>query len=371
MRPTRALISTEAFLHNLRFVRERIGPKPIIMAVVKANAYGHGLEIIAKSAIESGLIGYFGVATEEEGVLLRQLTSLPIQVLTTALDNEIDTFIQHHLDFTLCEAHQLEAISSAAARLGKKARIHLKIDTGMRRIGVEPSEALDFAKKIDADLNLEFVGIATHFATSDEPDSPFFHKQLAVFSEVVARIKAAGITPKLVHAANSGAILQEPLASCFDMVRPGIVLYGYAPSRELQAIYGNEIRPVLDLVSFVGYKKQVRRGEGVSYNLRWHADHDTQIATIPAGYGDGYSRILTGRSNTIINGALYPVRGTICMDQIMVEAGEGNVNIGDEVTLISASDPLLNAWEIASVMGTIPYEVLTNITARVPRVVRQ
>lgn len=371
MRPTRALISTEAFLHNLRFVRERIGPKPIIMSVIKANAYGHGLDIIAKASIESGEVGYFGVATEEEGIALRKLTTLPIQVLTTALDNEIETFIVNDLDFTLCEYNQLEAIVQTASQLGKKARVHLKVDTGMRRIGVEPREAIAFARKIDSyKQNIEFIGIATHFATSDEIGSSFFQNQLNLFSEVVRTIRSDGIVIQYAHAANSGAILQLPQDSCFDMVRPGIMLYGYAPSMELQTKYRSDLQPVLSFRSAIGFTKRIAKGEGVSYNLRWHAARDTNIATVAAGYGDGYSRLLTGNAEAIINAKKYPVRGTICMDQLMIETGDTKVNIGDEVTLISSTDPKLDAWEIASRIGTIPYEVLTNITARVPRVIK-
>jgi alanine racemase len=371
MRPTRALISTEAFLHNLRFVRDRIGPKPLIMAVIKANAYGHGLDIIAKASIESGEVGYFGVATEEEAVGLRSITSLPIQVLTTALDNEIETFIANDLDFTVCEYHQLEAIAQTAEHLGKKARVHLKVDTGMRRIGVEPRDALQFARTIASHSNnVECVGIATHFATSDEIGSSFFRKQLDRFTEVVRAIRAEGISIKYAHAANSGAILQEPGLSGFDMVRPGIMLYGYAPSMELQEKHRADLAPVLSFTSSVGFTKRIAKGEGVSYNLRWHADRETTIATVAAGYGDGYSRLLTGNAEAIINAKKYPIRGTICMDQLMIEAGDETVSIGDEVTLLSSSDPKLDAWEIASRIGTIPYEVLTNITARVPRVVK-
>ncbi|HYM21476.1 MAG TPA: alanine racemase [Candidatus Kapabacteria bacterium] len=372
MRPTRALISTDAFLHNLKFVRQQIGPKPVIMAVIKANAYGHGLEIIANAAMGSGEVGYFGVATEEEGVALRKITTLPIQVLTTAMDNEIETFIANDLDFTVSDYHQLDSIVSIAGNLGKKANIHLKIDTGMRRIGIEPTDAVNFSKKIvSLSANINFVGISTHFATSDENRSDFFRKQVQIFSDAVRAVRSEGITVPFAHAANSGAILQLPKESSFDMVRPGIMLYGYAPSLEQHYEQGHNLQAVLDLVSAVGFTKRVARGEGVSYNLGWHADHDTNIATVAAGYGDGYSRSLTGDAEAIISDKRYPVRGTICMDQLMIETGNDEVRIGDDVTLISSHDTELSAWEIASRIGTIPYEVLTNITARVPRVVKE
>jgi alanine racemase len=372
MRPTRALISKQHFLHNLRSVRSRIGPEPRIMAVVKANAYGHGMEIIAKAFIESGEVGYFGVATEEEGAELRKITKLPILVLTTALDNEIDTFLAHDLEFTISSYNELELIASRTAALGKKAIVHLKVDTGMRRIGIEPGDALEFAKAIIRHSDrVELKGISTHFATSDEPEQSFFQKQIKVFTEVVQLIRSSGISVPLAHAANSGAILQDPTVSSFDMVRPGIMLYGYPPSAHLDEKYGKELKPVLELVSSVVFTKRIKSGEGVSYNLRWKADHDTNIATVPAGYGDGYPRLLTNKTSAIINGSLYPVRGTICMDQIMIETGDDKIRIGDEVILISSKQPEISAMGIAKKIGTIPYEILTNITARVPRIIQE
>lgn len=371
MRPTRALISTQNFHHNLRYVRKRIGAKPIIMAVVKANAYGHGLEMIAKAAIDSGEAGYFGVATEEEGVTLRKLTSLPILVLTTTLENEIEVLLENDLEFTLCDYTELEAIAAAARSQNKKAKVHLKVDTGMRRVGVEPNNALEFAKAITKYSDcIELVGISTHFATSDELDQLFFQKQVKIFADVVSEIRSAGIPVPLAHAANSGAILQNPAISSFDMVRPGIMLYGYPPAAELDTIYSKDLKPVLELVSSVVFTKKVKAGEGVSYNHRWHSAVDTNIATVPVGYGDGYPRLLTNKTSALINGKLYPVRGTICMDQIMIETGEDEIRIGDEVILISRDREEISASSIAKKIGTIPYEILTNITARVPRIIQ-
>lgn len=339
------------------------------MAVVKANAYGHGLEIITKASLESGEVGYFGVATEEEGVQLRKLTSLPIVVLTSALEDEVDTFIHHDLEFTLSEYHLLSAIEHRARALQKTAKVHLKIDTGMRRIGVEPHDALSFARAIaERSEWIAFTGISTHFATSDELDQTFLTKQVSIFTDITQSIRQEVADVPLVHAANSGAILQYASQSSFDMVRPGIMLYGYAPSLELQETMGAELRPVLKLTSSVVHTKRIAKGEGVSYNLRWHADRDTNIITLPAGYGDGYSRLLTNRSRVSIRDKQYPVRGTICMDQIMADTGDDVVGIGESATLIAVDDPTLSAWELAHTIGTIPYEILTNVTARVPRI---
>ncbi len=369
MRPTRAEIQTDSFLANLRAVRKQIGERARIMPIVKANAYGHGLDIIAKAAIGSEEIDFFGVATEEEGMRLRRLTMLPILVLTGATTHDIDAFLDHQLDFTLSDWQTLEAIAARASATGIRARVHLKVDTGMRRMGVEPAEVIAFLQEIVRhSAHVELVGLSTHFATSDELDQTFFRKQIAEFESVVREARDAGISIPLVHAANSGAILQLPKESAFDMVRPGIMLYGYAPSLELQDLYADKLEACLTLVSTVVLVKEINEGEGVSYNLRWRAARPTRIATVPIGYGDGYPRLLTGRASAMIKGKLYPVVGAICMDQVMIDVGGDDIAIGDRVEFISASNPALNAWSLANTIGTIPYEILTGIAARVPRV---
>ena len=369
MRPTRAEIHVDHFLANLRFVRRQIGERARIMPIVKADAYGHGIEIIARAATHSGEIAAFGVATEEEGTRLRELTQVPILVLTGALIDEIDVFLEHQLDFTLTDRETLHAISERARALGIRARVHLKVDTGMRRMGVEPEDAISFLREIENLSNeIELVGLSTHFATSDELQSSFFDRQLSIFSNVVREARDAGIHIPFVHAANSGAILQFPRESAFDMVRPGIMLYGYAPSIELQERFGQTLSPALALVSSVVFKKRVRKGEGISYNLRWTAPRDTSIVTVPIGYGDGYPRLLTNRTEATVGGKRYPVVGTICMDQLMLDVGDDPVRIGDRVDFISASSDGINAWALAETIGTIPYEILTGIAARVPRV---
>ncbi len=372
MRPTRAEIHTERFLNNLRLVRKQVGERARIMPIVKANAYGHGLDIIARAAIQSEEIDAFGVATEEEGAWLRRLArrgGLPILVLTGAAPDEIDTFLEHQLDFTLSDLGSLDAIAARAAAFGERARVHLKVDTGMRRMGVEPEDAIPFLRAIEAHRkDIELIGLYTHFATSEELDQTFFRKQLTTFDAVVREARGAGILIPLVHAANSGAILQAPKESAFDMVRPGIMLYGYAPSLELQEQFGEELQACLALVSSVVLVKHIKAGEGVSYNLQWHAARATRIATVPIGYGDGYPRLLTGRARAMIGEKTYPVVGTISMDQVMLDVGEDDVKIGDRVELISVTNGTMDAWSLANAIGTIPYEIVSGIAARVPRV---
>jgi len=369
MRPTRAEIDVDSFLANLRLVRRLIGERARIMPIVKANAYGHGLDIIARAAVKSEEIDAFGVATEEEGARLRRLTTLPILVLTGAAPDEIDAFLEHQLDFTLSDPETLRAIAARAAALGIRARVHLKIDTGMRRMGIEPEQTIPFLREIESfQKQVELAGLSTHFATSDELDQSFFRAQLGIFESVVREVRNAGIRIPLVHAANSGAVLQAPKESAFDMVRPGIMLYGYAPSLELQDKCKTSLQACLSLVSSVVLVKQIKKGEGVSYNLLWHASRDTRIATVPIGYGDGYPRLLTNRAKAMIRGKLYPVVGTICMDQVMLDVGNDDIMLGDRVEFISTTHTELSAWLLAETIGTIPYEILTGIAARVPRV---
>jgi alanine racemase len=372
MRPTRAEIHTERFLNNLRLVRKQVGEQARIMPIVKANAYGHGLDIIARAAIQSEEIDAFGVATEEEGAWLRRLArrgGLPILVLTGASPDEIDPFLEHELDFSLSDFGSLDAIAARAAAYGERARVHLKVDTGMRRMGVEPEDVIPFLRAIEAHRkDIELIGLYTHFATSEELDQTFFRKQLATFDAVVREARGAGILIPLVHAANSGAILQAPKESAFDMVRPGIMLFGYAPSMELQEQFGRDLQACLALVSSVVLVKHIKEGEGVSYNLQWRAPRATRIATVPIGYGDGYPRLLTGHARAMIGKKIYPVVGTISMDQVMLDVGDDDVNIGDRVEFISVTNSAMDAWSLANAIGTIPYEIVSGIAARVPRI---
>jgi alanine racemase len=372
MRPTRAEIHLPNFLSNLSLVRDRVGAETKIMAIVKANAYGHGLEIIARAALESGEVFAFGVATEEEGVRLRKITSRPILVLTTILDDEIDVLLSHDLDITLADPEHISIIAARARALGTKARLHLKVDTGMRRVGVRPEFAIGIMRQILQETDaLELTGLSTHFATSDELDHTFFDTQLERFNAVISEARRQDISIPLIHAANSGAILQAATKSAFTMVRPGIMLYGYSPSNELDELYGDLLKPVLELVSSIAFHKEIEANEGVSYNHRWKSEQRTRLLTIPVGYGDGYPRSLTNRTDVIIRQKRYPVVGTICMDQLMVNAEQDDIRTGEKVKLISTVRSEITAWTLARTIGTIPYEILTNISQRVPRIVKE
>jgi alanine racemase len=371
MRLTQAEIHLRALQHNYDGIRKRVGPNVKIMGVVKANAYGHGSREIAKALVGFGC-EYLGVAFLEEAVELREAgITIPILVLTGAYGYDIRKFFDYNLDITVASVEMAEFVDREAVRKGNtKARVHLKIDTGMERIGVRAEHAVEFVKKVHCLQQIELIGIYSHFATSDETDKAFAYEQLRRFQALIDQLEAAGIRIPLKHIANSGAVLDMP-ESYFSMVRPGIMLYGYYPSRETSESIS--LQPVLSLRSKIHFLKEVNAQTSISYGRTYTTSSKTKIATVPAGYADGYSRRLTNRGEVLIKGKRFPVAGTICMDQLMIDVGtEANVNVGDDVTLLgSDSNETISAWDIADMLGTIPYEILSGIAARVPRVVNK
>ncbi|MEK9138302.1 MAG: alanine racemase, partial [Bacteroidota bacterium] len=243
-----------------------------------------------------------------------------------------------------------------------------KIDTGMGRLGCDWRNAVSFTEHVARGRRLDLTGVYSHFATSDEPDQTFANEQLKRFCGVLDELWKRKIDVPLKHMANSGAILALP-QSHFNMVRPGLMLYGYAPRRGMDD--ASPLRPVMSLVSKITLLKKVGKGTSISYGRRYHAPHDTRIATVPIGYADGYSRLLTNRASVLVRDKRHPVVGTVCMDHIMVDVGnEDEVGVGDDVVLLgSAGRETISAWDIAETLGTIPYEVLCWVSARVERVV--
>ena len=368
MRRTRAEIDLQALKNNFDGITRRVGPNVEIMGIVKANAYGHGIIETARALVGFGC-NYLGVGFLEEGIELRSNNIVtPILVLGGVLGSQISEFLQHDLDITVSSLSIAEQVNAAARRNGgKKARVHLKVDTGMERIGVRAEHAVPFAEQVCRYDRLDVIGMYSHFATSDERDKSFAHLQLQRFNDVLTKIKKLGIEIPHIHMANSGAILDLP-DSYFTMVRPGIMLYGCYPTRETSESV--PIRPVLSLKSEVVYLKEVPPETSISYGRKYFTSAATRIATVPAGYGDGYSRRLTNQTDVLIGGARFPVVGTICMDQMMVDVGmESHVRVGDEVVLVGRQgDQEITMWELAGKLGTIPYELLTGILPRVPRV---
>lgn len=369
MRPTRAEIRGSALRFNLDGIRRKVGPGVKIMGVVKANAYGHGMVGIADLMVDHG-IDYLGVGFLEEGIALRnQGISHPILVLGGVLGSQIREFLKYNLEVTVASMEIGEAVEREAALFGgPKARVHVKIDTGMERIGVRAENAPGLLDRMFRLRHVEVVGVYSHFATSDEKDKSFALEQLARFERVLAYADAHGMPIPLRHMANSGAVLDLP-QSYFTMVRPGVMTYGAYPSKETTESI--PIEPVMSLESKVVFVKEVESGTSVSYGRRFVARRKTRIATVPIGYGDGYSRRLTNQAEVLIGGRRYPSVGTICMDQLMVDIGpDADVHVGENVVLIGRDGAeSVSAWSVAEKLGTIPYEVFTAVAERVPRVI--
>lgn len=336
------------------------------MAVVKANAYGHGLVEVSRYLERHGTSS-FGVAFAEEGVLLRKagITS-PIHVFALSSRAQAELCVRHRLEPTVATVADVRTMHSAAVRGARSVAVHLKIDTGMNRIGTRPHELPAVLKTLGRSHRLRIKGVYTHFATSDVPGSPYVTQQLGRFDRSIETILGAGVEPEVVHAANSGAILHRPDAM-YSMVRAGILMYGYSPTGPRDRTLG--VVPALRLSTRVSMVKRVERGESISYGQRYRAARRTTIATLPIGYADGIFRSLTNLGlSVLISGRRYPVVGTICMDQCMIDCGNGDVRAGDEAVIIGTSrTSQLTAWDMANLAGTIPYEVTCAISARVPR----
>ncbi|HET7723413.1 MAG TPA: alanine racemase [Propionibacteriaceae bacterium] len=364
---THARVHLDHIVANLRAVRERVGERAVLLAI-KGNAYGHGAVPVARAVLAAGAADWLGVATVPEGVELREAgITAPILKLSHALDDEVEEAVRAGLVLTVVSADTVVAAERAAASLGLTCEVHLKVDTGMRRIGVEPMAAPAVARLADHQPHLALTGIFTHLPASDDPTQDEFTRgQLQTFTEVVDRVSTAiGRTLPYVHAANSGAVLAHPDA-WGTMVRPGIIAYGSYPDPSTPRTV--DLLPGLTLASRVSFVKRIRAGETVSYGRTWTAPSDTTIATVPIGYADGFSRLNSNRGHVLVNGRRYPIAGRVCMDQTMVDVGDDDVAVGDEVVAIGPQgDNEITATEVASVMGTIPYEVTCLLTRRVTR----
>ena len=366
-RPTAAIIRLPNLASNLRLIQRRVGRGIRVMAVVKANAYGHGIAEVGRYLEKHGT-SYFGVAFAEEGAILRSAgIRSPIHVFALSIDSQAALCVRHRLEPTVATVDDVRSLNSAADRQRRSVPVHLKIDTGMNRIGVRSVELPEILKALGRARRLEVKGIYTHFATSDVPGSTFVDEQLSRFDRAVEAVLRAKLEPEVVHAANSGAILHRPDAT-YSMVRAGILMYGYSPTGGDD--HTLEVRPALSLKTQVAMVKRVDGGETVSYGRRFRTSRQTTIATLPIGYADGLFRSLTNKgAGVLIEGRRYPIVGTICMDQCMIDCGDGDVRAGVEAVLIGASRrSQITAWDVAQIAGTIPYEVTCAISARVPRV---
>jgi len=364
-RPTRALVSLGILANNFAIVRSRIGRDVKIMGVVKANAYGHGILEVSRALLSMGAHS-LGVALLEEGIYLRENgITAPILVLGAINADQVAQFLQHDIAITSSSVDKSRLISATAVAMGKTARVHLKIDTGMERIGVHWYNADTF---IDTTLALPGIavdGVFSHLAKADG-DRAFTLEQIARFRAIVERMDRAGRLPPLVHLANSEGVIHYP-SSHFNLVRPGIMLYGYATQKDFGE---RRLRPVMSLLTKVAFFKVVPEGAGISYNHTARTDRQTRVVTLPIGYGDGYNRLLSNRGEVIIRGIRHKVAGNVCMDQTMIDIGpDGTAYNGDDVLLFGEHDGQSVALEsLCAAIDTIPYEVLCMIADRVPRI---
>jgi alanine racemase len=366
VRPTHVEVDLGRLTENFQAIRQYVAPAKV-MPILKANAYGHGLLRVAQLMEELGA-DYIGVAVLEEGILLREHgIQTPILVLGGILGNQIPGFLKHHLTITASSIEKLCQVEEIATQMGVRAKVHLKIDTGMERIGVHYYSAQNLLETALKCKWVELEGIFSHFANADLVDLSDAHNQLERFKEALYFYEKHSLPPPpLRHMANSPAILQLPQAR-FDMVRPGLLLYGVYPSPEIPHIVN--VRPALSWKSRVVYFKVIQPGHPVGYGSTWQSDHMIRAVTVPVGYGDGYFRSMSNKARVLLRGKQYPVIGRISMDQIVVNIEWDSAYNDDEVILIGESgSESIACEELAEWAGTIPYEILTNINTRVPRV---
>lgn len=362
------VVDLDALNRNVALAAELAGERAVMVAV-KANAYGHGLVPVALSVQRAGSAQWLGVATVAEATALRGAgITMPILKFSITLPEELGEALDAGLVFTVGDARGIAELAGAAVAAGTTAEVHLNIDTGMRRIGAEPEDAVGLAQQIVALDGLSLGGIYTHLPVSDTPEGrAFTREQFAVLAGTARAIEKVAGSIALIHAANSGAVLSHDLAGT-SMVRPGIMIYGSLPDPATPAERTPE--PVARWTSRLTFIKHIRAGETVGYGRTWTAPHDTWIGTVAVGYGDGYSRLMSNRGRMLVAGRSVPVAGRVCMDQTMIDLGpeEPSARVGDEVVLLGRSGgEEITVEELAELMGTITYEVSCLITARVPR----
>lgn len=368
IRPVWAEIDLDAIKYNIDSIKRRVDTKELI-AVVKADAYGHGALDVSKTLVENGATK-LAVAVITEAMELRHGNiNTPIMILGyTPLEFAAD-LINYDIEQTIFDLEYAKKLSEIALNLGKKAKVHVALDTGMGRIGFLINDnSLNEILKISSLKGLEVVGIFTHFATSDESDKNYSNKQYKKFTDFNEKLISKGVNIPLKHVSNSGAIIDMP-NTYLDGVRAGIVLYGYYPSEDVLK-QNLDLKKAITIKTQVAHVKILDKNEYVSYGRKFKTERKSIIATLPIGYADGYSRALTGKAKVIINGKFAPVVGIICMDQCMIDVTDiGDVHVGDEVIVLGKDKDLkFDADDMAKAMGTINYEVLCMIKQRIPRV---
>jgi len=362
-RPTWAEVNLKNLAHNFNQIKRILAAKTKIMVCVKADAYGHGLVCVSRKLVSCG-VDYLGVASIDEGIKLREAgIKLPILILGLILKKDIEPLFKYKLTVTVCDEELARALNNKARALGTNATVHIKVDTGMGRIGVLHQDAHELLRRIHKLKHVNIEGLFTHFAFADM-DRDFTSYQIGLFNDLIQRLNKEGINIPLIHSANSMGVISYK-NSHFNMVRPGLVIYGLYPKKDIKL----NLRPVLSLKSKVIFIKILPKGYGVSYGHDYVTKKNTKIATLPIGYGDGYPRNLSNCAPVLIGGRRFKISGRICMDQIMVDVGASKVKIGDEAVLIgSQARNKITAEELALLCDTIPYEIVCGLGSRVPRV---
>lgn len=377
----RAEIDLKAIAHNVGELRRITHPDALMMAVVKANAYGHGAVEVARCALQNGA-QRLGVARIDEAIQLREAgIKAPILIFGYTLPEMAPELLEYNLTQTVYTPAFARALSRTAVSLGGKIKIHLKVDTGMGRLGLlsqnfKPHHSGEIinTKAVDASVaiaglkGLELEGIFTHFATADSADKRYAKKQLDLFLDFLSRMRESGLNPAVRHAANSAALIDMP-QSHLDMVRPGIAIYGLYPSPEVNKKRVS-LKPAMALRARVIHIKKVPAGFNISYGITYKTKQATTIATVPVGYADGLNRLLSTSGQMLIHGKRAPIVGRVCMDFTMLDVGGiDNVRVGDEAVIFGPQgNDSITVDEMASSLNTINYEIVSTITARVPRV---
>ena len=366
-RPTVCYIDHEALRWNFRQIRSLIGSGVKILSMVKANGYGHGAPAVARTLAAEGS-NAFGVAIIEEAIELRRHgITAPILVLTGAYLDQLELFFEHDLMPVVHDGDALQRLDAAVAQGGRSLVVHLKVDTGMGRIGFPATECDSWLPQIQKLKALKVEGVFSHFSHAESVEGQYTRKQLEIFHDLVKRLAAVGIVPALIHLANSAATITLS-AAYFNMVRPGLMLYGVYPSPEMVARIS--LRPVLSWKTRILQLKKVPSNTSISYGQTFITRRDSLIATLPIGYADGYPRLLSNRGQALVGGKRAPVAGRVCMDLTMLDVTDiAKVQQGDEVVLLGTQEnETISADEMAAWADTISYEILTSIGARIPRI---
>ena len=351
-------INLDAIAQNVKNIKQLIGEKKELMAVVKGNAYGHGILDVSSVVLNNGATR-LAVARLEEGIFLRKARiAVPILILGLTLKQQAELLVSYNITPTVCEYEMIEKLSESAIKEDKVVKVHLKVDTGMGRIGIFPNHILDFVKKVKALKNIEIEGIFTHFSVADEKDKTYTEEQFKKFIEVLTILEKEGIKIPVKHVGNSATLLDLPYM-WLDLVRPGISIYGLYPSREVQKTV--KLIPAHSFKTRIVFLKELPAGECISYGRTYATTkRRTKIASLPIGYADGYNRLLSNQGEVLVRGRRFPVIGRVCMDQCMIDVTNlPQVKIGDEVVLWGRQgQEEITVEEIAEKIGTINYEIV-------------